>query len=147
MPDVAVIAAAEIGITEEPLGSNRGPPFDRYALRGDVVGPWCARFVRWCYERAERPLPGNPYDLGNVAAMRARLDAHGALVKDPRPGDIGFVWGRGKSDAGSGNHCFIVERVEGRNVHTIEGNLGHAVVRSVRSLDDGDLWGFGRWPV
>lgn len=146
---VVAIAIEQLGVAESG-GPNKGLPFDRYSLHGESPLPWCARFVRWCFSQAGARLPGNQWEIGNVAAMRAALDAEGGLVRvgPPRAGDIVFVRGRGKSDAAvAGNHVGIVERVEGDVLHTIEGNWSDKVQRVQRDVDDVDLWGFGRWPL
>ena len=62
------VAASQVGVSEVPPGSNRGPEVDGY-LR--AVGldpeqwsyPWCAAFVYWCFERACREL-GRPNPVG-----------------------------------------------------------------------------------
>ena len=50
-------AAGEIGVMEQPLGSNRGPRVDQY-LSSVGLDPtsghyaWCAAFVYWCFDLA-----------------------------------------------------------------------------------------------
>ncbi|MGH7391749.1 MAG: peptidoglycan-binding domain-containing protein, partial [Candidatus Rokuibacteriota bacterium] len=60
------IAAAEVGVLEQPPGSNRGPRVDQY-LRAVGLDPaggsfaWCAAFVYWCFDQAAHGLGrGNP---------------------------------------------------------------------------------------
>lgn len=140
-------ALSQIGVKE--TGANAGEPHTRFALRGESPAPWCARFVRWCFANAGASLPGNQWEIGNVAKMRAELAAQGCLLADdakPVAGDIGFIKGRAESDAGTGNHVFLVEYVGSAVVRTIEGNLANEVKRFTRRLDDRRSWGFARWP-
>jgi hypothetical protein len=54
-------AAGEIGVMEDPLGSNRGPRVDQY-LRSVGVDPttgsypWCAAFVYFCFQQGASQL-------------------------------------------------------------------------------------------
>jgi hypothetical protein len=51
---VIEIARNEIGVSEVPVGSNKGPRVEEY-LRSVRLGPgfpWCAAFVFWCYSEA-----------------------------------------------------------------------------------------------
>lgn len=128
------VAASQIGVMEQPPGSNRGPEVDRY-LR--AVGldptegsfPWCAAFVFSCFNEAARALGRkNPVvrtagvlDHWTQAGARgiARISAgkahmHEALVT---PGLIFVI------DTGGGTgHTGLVERVDNGKLVTIEGN-------------------------
>jgi hypothetical protein len=55
------VAVSQIGVMEQPPGSNRGPEVDRYLTavgldptRGSF--PWCAAFVFSCFDEAARAL-------------------------------------------------------------------------------------------
>src|ERR687887_648165 len=52
-------AQAEVGVAEQPPGSNDGPRIAEYrtATAGSGVGPWCAYFLSWCASQAGAP-PG-----------------------------------------------------------------------------------------
>lgn len=58
---VLEIAAGQLGVREDPPGSNRGPEVDVY-LRAVGLNPsaghypWCAAFVGWCIEEAANEL-------------------------------------------------------------------------------------------
>jgi len=133
---VAVVEAAEsqIGV-HELTDHNDGEPATRYTTmsNGTVRNvPWCAYFVRWCYARGGIVIPGNEWQLGAVAELRRQCSLVGRLRGKgelPRPGDIVFYAGRGESDAGPGDHCGIVKCFDLGVVHTIEGNVKHAVMR------------------
>ena len=127
------VASAEIGVREEPPGSNRGTRVDEYLSRiaPSLLGePWCMAFVYWCFDEAaralSRPCPA-PKTAGVHSAWRAAQDMRGAhivttaqAVRDPslvRPGMVFFI------DTGGGRgHAGIVADVEGTGLVTIEGN-------------------------
>jgi hypothetical protein len=67
-------------------------------------------------------------------------------IRDPRRCDIIVLTGRSGSDAGVGRHVGIVESFTNGIVRSIEGNWGDKVARVARSIDDGSIAGFGRWP-
>lgn len=146
------IARSQIGVREDPPGSNRGPPFDRYALPGEDPMPWCARFVRYCFAKAGTPLPGQKYLIGRVETLQHEFELRGGILRPtqgPVPGDLIFYRDRGKSDTHKGGrHIGIVETVGGLTLSTIEGNWSDAVVRRPDVDRYGaSVWCFGRWPV
>lgn len=127
-------AASQIGVMEQPPGSNRGPQVDMY-LRIVGIDPaggsyaWCAAFVYWCFRDAAQALRvPNPairsagvLDCWNRAGAAgvhrissAEANSTPAVVK---PGMV-FVM-----SMGSGNgHTGFVEEVDGVVLTTIEGN-------------------------
>jgi hypothetical protein len=139
------IAAGEIGVLEEPRGSNRGPRVDEY-LRvaglnpADGSFPWCAAFVFWCSEQAvgamgrENPVIRTPgvlthWQKAGQAGIRRIVSAD--ATADPasvRPGMI-FIMDFG----GGAGHTGLVESVDGGRLVTIEGNTN----------DDGSRDGVG----
>lgn len=125
------IAASQIGVVENPPGSNRGPQVDTY-LKTAGLDPegkhysWCAAFVYWCFQQAADQLgTHNPlvksagclddWDLATCPKI-TKLNA----VKDPslvRPGFIFII------DHGNGSgHTGLVESSGGGLLTTIEGN-------------------------
>jgi putative peptidoglycan binding protein/CHAP domain-containing protein len=127
-------ARQEIGVMEDPPGSNRGRRVDEY-LR--AVGleptagsfPWCAAFVYFCFETASlgqgrrNPLvkTGGVLEHWNRAALAG---AHRITTKDAaarpeliRPGQI-FVIGFGRI----AGHTGVIRGVQGGKLVTIEGN-------------------------
>jgi peptidoglycan hydrolase-like protein with peptidoglycan-binding domain len=128
------IASTQVGVREQPKGSNRGPEVDEY-LRAVGLNPahgsfaWCVAFAFWCFKEAARDLGrANPLvktagvlDHWNKAGQKgiqrittAKAVGNPALV---RPGHL-FVM-----DFGGGlGHLGIVERVAGGRIVTIEGN-------------------------
>jgi hypothetical protein len=148
------LAEGEVGIMEEPPGSNRGPRVDQYirttGLHPAEAPPWCVCFIYWCYHEAagqlDRPNPlpktASVHDLWqrSAHAARRRTTADEASAEPQRvvPGMIFFI------DTGGGKgHAGLVLSRSGRSLVTIEGNTngggsreGVGVFkRSARSLD------------
>lgn len=149
---VLEVARAQLGLSEK-TGNNDGVPTEKFA--GGRKEPWCAHFVAWCFREAGRPIPGdtvpsltraNP--LASVAHMERVMREHEYLYREPKPGDIVFFASRGRSDAGPGRHCGIVERVDPqeKTIYTIEGNLGNAVKRAMHYQASKRIVGYGRLP-
>ena len=144
-----VIARGEIGVKEDPPGSNTGPRVRVY-LDGHPPEPWCADFVTWCLRRAGFPAPtwNRSYCPSWVEAVRAGL-AGMIEVSDPQPGDLVlFDW-----DGGVADHVGFVERIDGPDEFwSIEGNTsygdnsnGGQVMRRARFRSDVEL--FARMPA
>jgi hypothetical protein len=126
------IAAREIGVMENPLGSNRGPRVDEYL---QYVGlnpaagsyPWCAAFASWCFGQASigttdpAPRTAGALDFWNQAGRMSlrrvsppEAEANPTLVT---PGMV-FVLSTG----GGRGHVGLIEEVQGVVLTTIEGN-------------------------
>jgi hypothetical protein len=129
----AIVAAAEsqVGVTEQPPGSNDGPQIATYrsAVAGAQPGePWCAYFVSWAAAQAGEPLGPNGQGLGSVSQIASWASSTGKLLPasaTPAPGDL-ILFG--------GEHVGIVESVNSDgSLTTIEGNSGNAVARVHRS--------------
>lgn len=69
-------ARSQLGIHEKPFGSNRTPYSKWYGL----VGPWCARFVSWCFFHEGLPLPAS------TSKGFAYTPRRGGLVQQAGPG-------------------------------------------------------------
>lgn len=116
------IAISQLGVHEQPKGSNRGPEVDEYikSVGLDPAGknPWCAAFVYWCFDQAAKSMGRqNPlFKTGHVlTSWKMRKDKFRALT--PQPGDIGIM------DFGKGTgHMFIVETAHIDHTDNIEGN-------------------------
>lgn len=137
-------ARSQIGVREQPPGSNRGPPHDLYSLPGEEPSAWCARGLRWCYEQAGQRLPGQRYLIGRVETLQQELDRAGALVAlaDIRPGDLLFTRRKG------GFHVAIVDVVSDGKLNTIDFNYSDAVtVREDLDPKGPDVWCAARWPT
>ncbi len=136
-------AQGQVGVAEQPPGSNDGPQIAQYrsATAGSGVGPWCAYFVSWAAAQAGAPLGEAGQGFGSVSALYAwgqrtgRATPAGPGVR-PNPGDL-IVWG--------GRHVGIVESVDpDGSIHTIEGNSSNAVSRRTYGPDRGGATGYVR---
>lgn len=128
-----------------------------YRWRNFTGVPWCAVFVHAVALEAlgktkACELLGKPHPGTKVLARRikrkGRLEGRDYL---PHPGDLIFF----HNGDGVIGHCGIVEKIEGDNVISVEGNAmdstghfaknqGGAVSRSTRSLTDQSIIGYGR---
>lgn len=128
------IAAGEIGVTESPLGSNRGPKVDeylRYAGLDPAAGSyaWCAAFASWCFGQASTslgaadpaPRTAGALDFWN-AAGRMKLHRVSPPEAAANPGLVtpGMVFIL--STGGGHGHVGLVEKIQGVVLTTIEGN-------------------------
>jgi peptidoglycan hydrolase-like protein with peptidoglycan-binding domain len=136
-------AAGEIGVREEPLGSNKGKRVVEYQASVGIPGggePWCAAFVYFCFQQAAAKLGvKNPViktasvlDHWNTARDQGiKRVLHDDAVQNPalvKPGMI-FIISTGN---GTG-HTGLVESISGTKLVTIEGNTN----------DDGSREGIG----
>ena len=128
------VARSQIGFRE---GYENITPYG--AWFGDNGQPWCAMFISWCayksgilgtiIPRYEGCYAGiNWYRA--VGRYRSRISGY-----IPKAADVGFLI--------NGSHTFIVEYVNGNEIHTIEGNLSDSVTRNVRHTYDSDIDGYG----
>jgi hypothetical protein len=136
-------AQAEVGVSEQPPGSNDGPRIAEYraATAGSGVGPWCAYFASWAAAQAGVPLGEAGQGFGSVGALYGWAQRTGRATPagpgvSPSPGDL-IVWG--------GRHVGIVEAVDpDGSIHTIEGNSSNAVSRRSYGPDGGGATGYVR---
>jgi hypothetical protein len=125
-------AIGEIGVTEDPIGSNRGARVDEYqAPTGLPPGePWCASFACWCDREAGGSLPY----LASVAALWRAVGAR-ALDKsyDPQPGWLAVFGRAGQNPLNGGDgHIGRVVSASDSAVTTIDGNHNNAVAQATR---------------
>jgi hypothetical protein len=141
----AIVNAAlpEVGVSEQPPGSNDSPRIAQYrqATAGSGVGPWCAYFASWAARQAGVPLGDQGQGFGAVsdvygwAQKTGRAIPNGTGVK-PEPGDL-IVWG--------GEHIGIVQSVDPNgSIHTIEGNSSDKVSQRTYGPDGGGATGYVR---
>ena len=124
---MVALAQAEIGVKEEPMGSNDGERIKEYrtATAGSGVGPWCAYFTSWLAKSAGAPVGEQGQGFGSVDALYSwaqrtgKAQPNGAGVR-PNPGDL-IVFDE---------HIGMVESVDADGtVRTIEGNSSDQVIR------------------
>jgi len=131
----------EVGVAEEPPGSNDSPRIAQYrqATAGSGVGPWCAYFTSWAAREAGVPLGDAGQGFGRVDDVWAWAERSGKAIPaagaQPQPGDL-IVWDE---------HIGVVESVgaDGR-VNTIEGNSSDSVARRSYGADGGGAIGYVR---
>ena len=136
-------AQSQVGVSEQPPGSNDGPQIAEYrtATAGSGVGPWCAYFTSWAAAQAGVPLGEAGQGFGSVSALYGWAQRTGRATPagpgvQPNPGDL-IVWGA--------EHIGIVESVDpDGSIHTIEGNSSNAVSRRTYGPDGGGATGYVR---
>ncbi len=83
------VAESQVGVTEQPPGSNDGPQIAEYrtATQGAYAGaPWCAYFVSWCASQAGAPIGDQGQGLGSVSEITDWARSTGRLTQTPAPG-------------------------------------------------------------
>ncbi len=130
-----IVAAAEsqLGVTEQPPGSNEGPAIAAYrsaAAGAEPGAPWCAYFASWAARQAGEPIGPAGEGLGSVSEIWSWAQSTGRAIANgpgvvPQPGDL-IVFG--------GEHVGIVRGVlPDGSIETIEGNYENKVAANVRS--------------
>jgi hypothetical protein len=136
------LARQEVGVAEQPPGSNDSPRIAQYrhATAGSGVGPWCAYFVSWAARNAGVPLGEQGQGFGSVEQVWDWAQRSGKAIPagsgPPQNGDL-IVWG--------GRHIGMVESVDpDGTIHTIEGNSSDRVSQRTYGPDGGGATGFVR---
>jgi len=127
--DVLALARSQIGVAENPLGSNRGTPYHAWFGAYSQGWQWCAIFVAWLFHHTDPALVHGLRSAysGDYLTVGRR---HGEEVTVGEPGDIVvFDWG----DGGITDHIGIVESRTGNTYRTIEGNVNDRVGRVTRA--------------
>jgi lysozyme family protein len=130
---VLAIARSQIGVMEEPRGSNGGLKVSQY-LRSVGLGSgyaWCVAFQYWCFQEAATALgTSNPMiktagvlDHWNQAGRRniPRITTREAQ-NDPAKLKPGMIFTIDVGDPGGLGHAGFVEKVVDGRLVTIEGN-------------------------
>ncbi|MFD1540445.1 CHAP domain-containing protein [Nonomuraea guangzhouensis] len=103
--------------------------------------PWCDMFIAWAADKA---------GIGDYVGQFAWTPSHaawfikqGAWSQQPEPGALVFYdWGGGKSYKGI-DHVGIVERVDGKKIHTIEANVDRVWLKRKSRDMHKDVVGYG----
>jgi hypothetical protein len=135
-------AKAEVGVAEQPPGSNNSPRIAQFrqATAGSGVGPWCAYFVSWAARQAGAPIGDQGQGFGRVDDVYAWAQRTGKAIPagdgvKPQPGDL-IVWDE---------HIGIVESVDADGkIHTVEGNSSDRVSERTYGPDGGGAVGYVR---
>jgi CHAP domain-containing protein len=136
------LARAEIGVAEQPPGSNESPriaQFRQATAGAPGPGPWCAYFVSWAAREAGVPIGDAGQGFGRVDDVWAWGQSAGKAIPAgsgrPQPGDL-IVWDE---------HIGIVESVGADgSIHTIEGNSSDRVSQRTYGADGGGAIGYVR---
>lgn len=144
------IAITQLGV-KEATGNNDGIPAELYS-RGDEV-MWCASFLLWCNAQSKDHRLATTdkefYQYRSVLALGEAMKARGWWLP---PGSLAqrndiVLYNWAMSDVGKpGRHTDIVDRVEGKTLHTVGGNQDNAVTRATRKADSKTITGFVRIP-
>ncbi len=123
------IAISQVGVMENPLGSNTGDPEVNRYLASVGLKPgyfWCMAFVYWCFDDAARnlgrtnPLVKTAHCMTHWNNTAARKIPYLDAVNKPslvKPGQIFII-----NTGGTNGHTGIIEKQEGGFLYTIEGN-------------------------
>lgn len=110
-----------IGTKENPAGSNRV----QFSTWYGIIGPWCAMFTTWCYDKvgSKAHIRGARYAYVPYIVQDARRGVNGlAVTNSPQPGDLVCLdW----SKDGVSDHVGLFEKWtnQGRGeFSSIEGN-------------------------
>lgn len=125
---VIEIAQSQIGLMEEPRGSNWGKHVKGYlnSVGLDFPAAWCAAFVYWCFEEAcgelgrSNPAVKTAGVLDHWSRTKGKKISVGDASANPalvKPGQV-FIF----SSGGGKGHTGLVESVIGGFLVTIEGN-------------------------
>ena len=121
------VAESQVGVTEQPPGSNDGPQIAEYrtATQGAYAGaPWCAYFVSWCASQAGAPIGDQGQGLGSVSEITDWARSTGRLTQTPAPGEL-ILFGT--------EHVGIVKSVNADgSLTTVEGNASNGVREETR---------------
>ena len=143
---IAAIATAELGVAEEPPGSNDGARIAQYrtATRGSGVGPWCAYFTSWVAAQAGVPIGPDGSGLGYVPTVRQWAEQTGRYVPaGSGPPQVGDLVTFDRDGDGVLDHMGVITGVRpDGGIDTVEGNSSDAV--SARSYGPGGYAGLVR---
>lgn len=136
-------ASTQLGIHEEPKGSNSGPEVDAYlAYVGLKPGAaWCAAFVSYCINQASINNQIDTTFKKSASALHLATNNPTLVMdryRDPIANCIGII-----DEGGGKGHTFFIPFVDNQNnAHTIEGNTDHLgsregweVAARVRDID------------
>ncbi|UOZ05209.1 CHAP domain-containing protein [Amycolatopsis sp. WQ 127309] len=131
--DVVHAARTQLGVRENPPGSNKNP-----------YGPtaaWCSSFATAMWRKAGVKIPILPFSGDVYHWGQENGHAYGKnSLHDARPGDV-LIFGTGPQNTTTSTHIGIVEKVEGDKVTMIEGNSGDAVRRNTHTLSSSTFYG------
>lgn len=145
MSKLSAIAARDIGLCEDPKGSNKGKQIQKFFDSDDLDEkdgyPWCASAVSYWVQQwiKENGSDLKKPQIAGVARFPVWAKAQKLRVSfDPRPNDIVIF---------TFSHIGVVESVDDQKIVTIEGNTnddgsreGWQVCRKNRKLSECKLF-------
>lgn len=135
--DALNVMRSLLGTHERPAGSNRAEPVTSWY---SMVGAWCAMTVSYALAHAGHD-PRVKFAWCPTGVANFRNTTWGTWHTDnPRPGDLIFFSFRGQRP----DHVGMVELVKGKNLTTLEGNVGDACKRLIRDAHSPAVLGYGR---
>lgn len=116
------VLASQLGVTESPAGSNRGPMVDQYIEAAGLKPPepWCACFQTWGLKHAlyGGPLPPSPGYVPSWEAW-AKANKRWVAASATRAGDyLLYCW----DGSGVAEHIGFCTGASGQSRFAIEGN-------------------------
>ncbi len=137
-------------IAKNEIGTKIGKKYwesvfgSSYAYSNGDSTPWCACFVKWCFDKAGQGdrLKGVS-NKAYVPSYTAWGNRNNLWTKNPSPGDI-IIFRYSASSTGS--HIGFVESVRGNTITTVEGNTGTSyhgeVKRNTYDINSWYIYGF-----
>ncbi len=110
---------SQLGVVENPPGSNRTPYTEWYG----ATGPWCAMFVSWCFAMEGNPLAATTSKgFAFTPSGAAWFKKQDRWTTEPARGHLAFFDFPG-DDVNRISHIGIVTAVHGDgSIETLEGN-------------------------
>ena len=127
---VLALAVGEIGVFEDPDGSNDGPRIRQYTAPNFIGDSWCALFASWCFEHGCDG--GSPFkQIAGTWSLYEWALSNNKLIGIDKPilaGDIGVILRGARNDPKRRGHTVIFSYCKDlHNLSTIEGNASNAV--------------------
>ena len=131
---IIIKAKAELGVMENPAGSNNvkyntwyyGREVHDHDINPTITYPWCVVFLAWLFKSEQGLLK----KTASSSDLYRWFKAKGQIALKPQPGDIVFFkWDTKQSYIA--DHVGLVISVSGNVINTIEGNT------STTSQDNG----------
>lgn len=129
--DVLNLARAQLGVAENPVGSNSGTPYHAWYGPESEGWQWCAIFVDWVFWHIDPALIHRLKSAysGDYLTIGRRNNEE---ISAPVPGAIAVM---DYGDGGITDHIGIVESVSGGYMTLIEGNHNNRVERVTRVIN------------
>ena len=131
-----------VSVAAKQIGNKGGRKFwSWYGFHSHVA--WCACFVSWCSDQCGYIKAGiMPKSAGVGPMIRFYKNKHQWQTRSYKPsaGDVIFFdWG----GDGSPDHVGLVEKCDGKTVHTIEGNSSDSCRRRSYPVGGRQIYGYG----